>query len=109
MGKIYEQMRKEDPTRSKFGWLPLMATHSRVSIGSLQSSSYCERVNSAGNIIVNKQNTALNSEEIGMLVFLRMNKPLIQYMQENYRELCYESQIEPVVQQCEDLTSTQVQ
>ena len=63
LGRVFGILIKEDPDASKYGFLPYMATHSRGSVGSLLSSSYAERVNSATNLILTKGNTLLSEEE----------------------------------------------
>ena len=58
----------------KFGYLPLMATHSRCAVGALASSSFCERINSQGKIVLDKSNSSLDRDTVNMLTTLRMNR-----------------------------------
>ena len=44
-----EDFIEKDKDRSKYGWLPKMATCSKGSIGSLVASSFCECINSYAN------------------------------------------------------------
>jgi len=78
---------KDDPDRKKYGYLPLMATHSRGSIGSLLSSSFAERINSAANLVLTKGNSVLDPVTVDMLVVLRMNRSFMQHMREKYKTL----------------------
>jgi hypothetical protein len=87
LGVIFKKLVAEDPDRSKYGWLPIMATHSRASVGSLLASSYVERINSAANLIVTKGNTVLSDEDIDMCTTLRMNKNFMKFMRDNYNDI----------------------
>ena len=84
LGKLFKQWIATDVRRTKFGYLPYMATHSRASVGSLLASSYCERVNSASKIIFNKSNASLSPDEMGMLSTLRMNQEFMKYMRTHF-------------------------
>ena len=64
-----------------------MATHSRGSIGSLLSSSFAERINSAANIVLTKGNSVLDPVTVDMLVVLRMNRSFMEYMREKYKKV----------------------
>ena len=72
-----------DQDNTKFGYLPMMASASKGSIGALIASSFAERVISAANLIVIKGNTLLSSSEINMWVVLRMNKKIMCVMRKN--------------------------
>ena len=50
-----------------------------VQVGSVLASSYAERVNSAANLILNKD-TLLAEEEINMCTVLRMNRGFMEFM-----------------------------
>ena len=66
------------------GYLPVMATHSRASIGSLLASSFCERINSGGKITLNEGNARLSQSELDMRTTLRLNKGFMDFMRKNY-------------------------
>ena len=70
-----------------FGYLSQMATGSRGSIGAFLASSFCERINSAANIVLHKGNLRLSEEEINMLTVLRMNRSFMDYMRRKYPHL----------------------
>ena len=65
-----------------YGWLPLMASSSGVQIGVLCAESFCGRIFSEANYVCHDGNTLLDTEEINMLVVLRMNWKFIQHMRE---------------------------
>ena len=50
-----------------------MASSSGVQIGVLCAESFCERIFSEANYVCHDGNTLLDTEEINMLVVLRMN------------------------------------
>ena len=77
----------EDPDKSKYGHLPYMATTSKGSLGALLASSFCERVNSAANIILTDDNLKLGDDEVSKLTMLRMNRPFLEYMRRTYPHL----------------------
>jgi hypothetical protein len=78
---------KVDPDGSKFGHLPKMALASKGMMGALMAASFCERVNSCANLVVTEGNSLLSTDEIDMLVVLRMNKVFIGFMRQNYPEV----------------------
>lgn len=84
LGVIFKKFIKEDTDRKKYGYLPIMATHSFSSVGSLCTSSFVERCNSAANLILTDGNTLLSPEEINMLTVLRINKPFMDFCRKNY-------------------------
>jgi len=49
-----ENFSEKDKDRSKYGWLPKMASCSKGSIGSLLASSFCARINSCANQVLSK-------------------------------------------------------
>ena len=75
------------PDGSKFGHLPKMAMASKGMMGALMAASFCERVNSCANLVVTEGNSLLSTDEIDMLVVLRMNKVFIGFMRQNYPEV----------------------
>mmetsp|Transcript_35777 Transcript_35777/g.88008 ORF Transcript_35777/g.88008 Transcript_35777/m.88008 type:complete len:199 (+) Transcript_35777:242-838(+) len=96
IGKLYKEfegmkfVHKSGPrkgeTESMFGLLPQMAMNSAFQIGSLAAESICERVISEANRTVTDLNEALKSDEVEMLVMLRMNNDFINFMIANYRD-----------------------
>lgn len=70
-----------------FGHLPALATHSSVSIGPLLSQSFCERVNSAANIVMGDHNTMLSPAEVSAVVLLRMNKEFAEMLRDRYKDV----------------------
>ena len=71
-------------TQDLFGFLPKMALFSRGGMGCLMGSSFCERVNSAGNQVVVAGNTMLSDDYIKKLVVLRMNREFMKFMRREY-------------------------
>ena len=67
-----------------YGYLPNMALGSKGTIGGLLASSFCERINSAANLVVTNGNSLLGTDEINMLVTLRMNRDFMQFMKRLY-------------------------
>ena len=82
--RVYKCMIKNDPDRSKFGHIPLMAAGSKGSIGFLPSQSFCERVNSIAKDVMTDAHTLMSDEELEMLVVLRMNRKFMEYMRSTY-------------------------
>ena len=74
----------KDPKQDLFGFLPKMALFSRGGMGCLMGSSFCERVNSAGNQVVVAGNTMLSDDYIKKLVVLRMNREFMKFMRREY-------------------------
>ena len=73
LGRVMKQVISVDPKKEQFGFLPYMTTTSRGSVGAFLASSFCERKNSAANIILHDSNLKLEEEEINMLTVLQMN------------------------------------
>ena len=65
---------------NRFGHLPLMCCSSICQLGSLSSQSFTERMNSAGSCIVTEHKLRLDSDLIGKLVSLKMNKAFMEYV-----------------------------
>ncbi|XRB12311.1 hypothetical protein RI054_04g21470 [Pseudoscourfieldia marina] len=82
--RVIKKLKEADADGSKYGLLPLMATHSIGSMGSLLASSFAERINSAANIVLTKGNSVLNREEIDMCTTLRMNREFMRYMRAHH-------------------------
>jgi hypothetical protein len=53
----------------------------------LCAESFCERILSDANDVCHEGNTLLDTEEINMLVVLRMNRKFIDHMREIYPKL----------------------
>ena len=62
--------------KSWFGLLPRMALQSRACIGALSSASFCERINSQGNLVVDEGNASLQADNVNMVTTLKMNREL---------------------------------
>ena len=84
---VYEKLIETDPLRLAYGWLPSMALCSRGQVGSLLAESFCERILSQANLVLTKGNTLLSSEELEMIVVLRMNREFMKYMRKHYNHL----------------------
>ena len=69
---------------AKVATFKLLLTHSRVSVASVMSASFSERINSQAGIISTDGNTALGFTEIGHLVPCRMNRQFIADMSARY-------------------------
>jgi len=85
-----EDFIEKDKDRSKYGWLPKMATCSKGSIGSLLTSSFCERINSCANQVLTLGNTLLGDGEMEKLVMSRMNRDFMVFMRKNYPQVADE-------------------
>lgn len=84
VGKLYNEVMRQDQGRRTYGFIPLMASCSVGQLGALSAESYCERVISCANNVMNKGNTLLNDVELEQLVVLRMNCEFMQYMRKHY-------------------------
>ena len=88
MGKVMKHVFMDvDKSPELYGFLPKMAFSSCGSIGSLLTSSFCERINSKANQKVTTGNTALGPVEISMVVVLSMNRKFMAFMREHYPEV----------------------
>jgi len=76
-----------DPDGSKYGLLPKIALASKGSIAANSAVSFCERINSAANVVMTKGNTLLNTEEVNMLTVLRVNRDFMKHMRLNHPEI----------------------
>ena len=61
-----------------------MATHSRCGVGSLLSSSFCERINSQGEIVLDKSNSSLGPDMVSVLTTLRMTREFARKLERLY-------------------------
>lgn len=78
---VYKKMVKADPTMEKYGYIPLMAM---CYIGHLQPESFCERVLSPSQTIIDCSDTHLSDENREKLLMLRMNRGFIETMRMRY-------------------------
>jgi len=85
-----EDFIEKDKDRSKYGWLPKMATCSKGSFGSVLASSFCERINSCANQVLTLGNTLLGDGEMEKLVMCRMNRDFMVFMRKNYPQVADE-------------------
>lgn len=72
---------------TKLGYLPRMAL---IVLSNNLASSYVERMNSAGKLILHNGCTLLNDEMLNMLVILCTNRKFMEFMRENYPMLARE-------------------
>ena len=85
-----EDFIEKDKDRSKYGWLPKMATCSKGSTGSLLASSFRERINCCANQILTSSNILLGDDEMEKLVMCRMNRDFMVFMRKNYPQVADE-------------------
>ena len=64
-----------------------MATHSRVGVSTMLASSFCERMKSAGNLLVTKKTTHLNTGMVDKRVTLRMNADIMATLETRYKDV----------------------
>ena len=76
-----------------------MASSSKGQIGALMAESFCERVISAANLIVNEGNTVLSDRHVEKLTILRMNRDFMEFMRANYNSVARQEFGASVVQQ----------
>jgi len=96
-----EDFVEKDKDRSKYRWLPKMATCSKRSIGSLLASSFCERINSCANQVLTLKNILLGDGEMEKLVICRMNRDFMIFMRKKYPQVADE-QVELGIFKAED-------
>jgi hypothetical protein len=75
---------QEQNKDSRFGYILELAKHSKANVYKLQASSFVERVNSAGKIVLNDTNIKLNEEKVEKRVMLRMNRKWMCHMKATY-------------------------
>lgn len=80
MGIFYNKIIKSDAERKIYGYIPAMASCCYAEIGALNAESFCERVLSGANLVVNEGNTILSSDEVEMLSVLRINRTFMEKM-----------------------------
>ena len=76
VGPVYKKMESQP----EFGLLPIMARSSRASIAALPAESFCERVISAGNLVLTKENLRLDPTRTEKMTILRINRKFMAYM-----------------------------
>ena len=81
IGPLYTAM-----ANSKTSIMALMASCSIGQLGALNAESFCERVLSCANNVVQTDNTLLDDEEVEMLVVLRMNRAFMEFMRLHYAD-----------------------
>ena len=86
MGKLYRDMEKEGPD-GPFGLIPLMASGTRAQIGALMAKSFCERVISQVNLIMDDGNTLLKPATLEKLTVLHMNRDFMEFMRKEHPDL----------------------
>lgn len=69
--KLIADIKKQDPDRKKYGFLPYMA---KTWLGRLMAESFSERMLSNANIVITPGNMRLDPVEMEQLVVLRMNR-----------------------------------
>ena len=75
---MFALMQINELTR-EYGWIPELAL---TLLGQLMASSFVERVNSGGKLILHEGNLNLKDETVDMLVVLRMNRAFMEQMRE---------------------------
>jgi len=101
-----EDFIEKEKDRSKYGWLPKMATCSKGSIGSLLASGFCERINPCAHQVLTLGNTLLGDGEMEKLVMCCMNRDFIVFMRKNYPQVADE-QFEFGILKAEDNEETE--
>ena len=91
MSLVLNHLAELEKKKPKFGHLLKMVITSRGSIGALLAQSFCERINSAGNIVMTQGNTLLGDEELNMLVVLRMNRFFMKFMRKKFPKVDFET------------------
>ena len=76
-----------DMSNTKTALMALMASCSVGQLGALNAESFCERVLSCANNIVQTNNTLLDDVEVAMLVVFRMNKVFMEFMGLHYADV----------------------
>ena len=68
----------------RYGYMLELAKHSKANVYKLQASSFVERVNSAGKIVLNDTNIKLKEDKVEKRVMLRMNRKWMCHMKSTY-------------------------
>ena len=80
-----------------FGSNPLMAISSQYNIGALNAESFCERIISAGNLVMTDGNTLLDDDELEKLILLRINRNFMTFMRETYAHISKQNFKETII------------
>ena len=86
VGKLYKKIAANDTDRRMYGFIPHMAACSFAQIGALNAESFCERMLSCANLVIDEGNTLLDDDEIEKLITLRMNRDFMEFMRTEYPE-----------------------
>ena len=84
MGKIYADLAELDRSGRRFGRFPLFAL---TRTGNLLASGFCERMISAGNLVMPKGRTVLSDVVLRKTVLLKMNRKYMEHMKKEHPEL----------------------
>jgi len=88
MAQIYTYLEGHcDKSGRRFAKLPRFA---KTRIGNLLASSYCERMISAGNLVMPKGRTVLSDDLLHKVVLLKMNRKFMEHMKKTYPQLASE-------------------
>jgi hypothetical protein len=68
----------------RYGYMLELAKHSKANVYKLEASSFVERVNSAGKIVLNDTNIKLKEDKVEKRVMLRMNRKWMCHMKYTY-------------------------
>ena len=71
----------------QYGYMIELAKYSRANVYKLQASSFVERVNSAGKIVLNDTNIKLKPDKVEKRVMLRMNRKWMCHMKSTYTDI----------------------
>jgi hypothetical protein len=82
MGRIYGSVQAGDPIRSKYGYLTVMASSSEGQIGNLPAESFCERVFSNCNLILDDFSIRMCPDMVDILSTLRTNEKFMVKMKD---------------------------
>ena len=83
IGKLYRDLEQ----KKEFGLIPLMANGTHCNIGANMSESFCERVISQYNLVLDKGNALLSAELLEMIIILRMNRDFMIFMRREYPDV----------------------
>ena len=69
---------------NQFGYFIEMALYSVHAISTPAASSFCERVNSAGKLVMTQRSMKMKPEKVEERVLLRMNRRFMDHMRKSY-------------------------
>ena len=87
MAVIVSKVRRKDPFRSRYGWLPQLW---ECYAAGNTASSYCERMISVANDVMTEGRTLLDDPKLEMLAILRMNREFMEFMRAEFPEIMNE-------------------